>query len=380
MPQTAIALPAVSRHDASPNDAKRCASTSGWTDSAENTHRIETSPGLFSRLYRSLFDSRRIAVVGNGLGDLDHLPAELCQQVLSYITDPFERATLLRTCKAMRRLMAPYKGEFALFRSVIAVKKSLEPHAKSDFTRGVDSWMDLLSGSRWSDGTRRRALRDVVRRLIAMQPHVPQRIFHEAFPLFKSLQPRAQLESCREIFGLLKDGPPQLMILVLAEFAWRTTLGRIPEVDEQLFKRAVALWTNPQTHEAAEHAIASIVMRYSSDLRHEDCRRWRQALSLLPATATVESESVLGLAAYARQLEGGRWLEGGLTEALTRRVGFPEPEAIAAFQRRFASMHGVECRIDGARLRRQEASIAYQKYMRKDSDAAAYEPPLLGYS
>ncbi|TWG79491.1 hypothetical protein L602_006100000020 [Cupriavidus gilardii J11] len=179
---------------------------------------------------------------------------------------------------------------------------------------------------------------------------------------------------------MLKDGPPQLMILALAEFAWRTTLGRIPEVDEQLFKCALSLWTNPQTHEAAEHAIASIVMRYSSDLRHEDCRRWRQALSLLPATATVESESVLGLAAYAWQLEGGQLLEGGLTEALTRRVGFPEPKAIAAFQRSFARMHGVECRIDGARLRRQEASVAYQKYMRKDSDAGDYEPPLLGYS
>ncbi|ESJ21134.1 hypothetical protein B551_0209190 [Cupriavidus sp. HPC(L)] len=258
------------------------------------------------------------------------LPKVATDKILAYLADPFERATLAMTCRLLYRQLKPYWPEFQLFRDLIASKKSLDFRSQSSCMREVTLWLNLLTGDRWISWRAKAVFVEMVKRLGRMHPRIPERVFHELWPLFDNLTNKAKLEVLHEVFQHAMARSPYWAITVLSEFARRTVYGGVkPEFHDTLLRLATPLLLNTATAKFAEPLIGAIAQaqRLGGDTRSWDEARWKRILQLLPPSTPINSPAVLGLANTAIDIQY-RWEKHGKKF----EHGFP---AVAMMQERF---------------------------------------------
>lgn len=296
------------------------------------------------------------------------LPKAATDRIITYLADPFERATLAMTCRLLHQQLKPYWPEFQLFRELIASKKSLDFRSQSSCMREVTLWLNLLTGDRWISWRAKAVLLETFKRLGKMYPRIPERAFHELWSLFDKLTNKAKLDVLHEVFQQAMACSPYWAITVLTEFARRTAYAGVkPEFHDTLLRLATPLLLNPGTAKAAEPLIGAIAQaqRLGGETRPWDEARWKRILELLPPSMSINSPTVLGLANTAIDIQyrwekHGKKLEYGfpaVTMMQKRFNGFPSYDAIRTSA--IPAYLPEEQEIDSRRLLRYMATPRY---------------------
>lgn len=258
------------------------------------------------------------------------LPKVATDRIILYLADPFERATLAMTCRLLHQQLKPYWPEFQLFKELIATKKNLDFRSQSSCMREVTLWLNLLTGDRWISWRAKAVFVETFKRLGRMYPRIPERVFHELWPLFDNLTNKAKLEVLQEVFQQAMARSPYWAITVLSEFARRTAYSGVkPEFHDTLLRLATPLLLNVVTAKMAEPLIGAIAQaqRLGGDTRTWNEARWKRILNLVPPSTPINSPAVLGLANTAIDIQY-RWEKYGKKF----EYGFP---AVAMMQERF---------------------------------------------
>ncbi|UXC35618.1 hypothetical protein [Cupriavidus gilardii] len=258
------------------------------------------------------------------------LPKVATDRIILYLADPFERATLAMTCRLLHQQLKPYWPEFQLFKELIATKKNLDFRSQSSCMREVTLWLNLLTGDRWISWRAKAVFVETFKRLGRMYPRIPERVFHELWPLFDNLTNKAKLEVLQEVFQQAMARSPYWAITVLSEFARRTAYSGVkPEFHDTLLRLATPLLLNVVTAKMAEPLIGAIAQaqRLGGDTRTWNEARWKRILNLVPPSTPISSPAVLGLANTAIDIQY-RWEKYGKKF----EYGFP---AVAMMQERF---------------------------------------------
>ncbi|UXZ35892.1 hypothetical protein K6V71_19360 [Cupriavidus gilardii] len=227
------------------------------------------------------------------------LPKVATDRIILYLADPFERATLAMTCRLLHQQLKPYWPEFQLFKELIATKKNLDFRSQSSCMREVTLWLNLLTGDRWISWRAKAVFVETFKRLGRMYPRIPERVFHELWPLFDNLTNKAKLEVLQEVFQQAMARSPYWAITVLSEFARRTAYSGVkPEFHDTLLRLATPLLLNVVTAKMAEPLIGAIAQaqRLGGDTRTWNEARWKRILNLVPPSTPISSPAVLGLA------------------------------------------------------------------------------------
>lgn len=311
--------------------------------------------------------------------DWARLPVSVTSKIFTYLADPFDRATLAMTCRVLDQRLKPYRKEFALFRHVIATKRRLDTRTQSSCIREFSVWVNLLSNHAWAHWRASGALRNIVGKLRDLYPQVPERIFHELWPLVDDLDSKAATHLIQDLAKRALTRSPHLAVILLTEFARRTVhdVRMGPEFHDKLLELAIPLWQNRDTATEAESLIGAIAQRWEISkeddpirLRHE--ARWKRIVDLLPPSATLSSPAVLGLAHTACHIQY-HWEKRGKREGtsfpavlmLTNRLGgFPTSIAIKT-----SAIHvwtAQEMEIENRRAARYRASSRYAKDLATD--------------
>lgn len=234
------------------------------------------------------------------------LPITITSKIFAYIGDPFDRATLSMTCRVLNQRLISYRSEFALFRHVIATKRRLDVRTQASCVREFSLWADIFSGNAWTHWRASGALRNIIVKLRALYPHVPERIFHELWPLFLNLDSKSATQLVEDVAQEAMKRSPHLAVIVLTEFAKRTLYSdRIgPEFHDKLLDLAIPLWQDPETTVEAESLIGAIAQRMevcsdNESVKRRDEARWKRMVELLPPSTRLDSPAVLGLARTA---------------------------------------------------------------------------------
>lgn len=307
------------------------------------------------------------------------LPITITSKIFAYIGDPFDRATLSMTCRVLNQRLISYRSEFALFRHVIATKKRLDVRTQASCVREFSVWADLLSGHAWTHWRASGALRNIFVKLRSLYPHVPERIFHELWPLFGKLDSKSATQLVVDLTEEALKRSPHFAVAVLTEFAKRTVYDHNmgPEFHDKLLDLAVPLWQDPDTAKEAEPLIGAIAQRMEicSDnerAKRRDEARWKRIVELLPPTTSLDSLAVLGLARTAHKIHY-HWERRGKQPGIAfpaktilsdRLGGLPAYEQIQAH-----AIHAwttEERQIESRRGARYKASPRYAKDLAED--------------
>jgi hypothetical protein len=234
------------------------------------------------------------------------LPHSVTGKIFAYLADPFDRATLAMTCRILYQRLKPYRQEFALFRHVIATKKRIDCRTQSACMRELSLWLNLFSDRAWTHWRAGMALRNIFTKLGQLYPHVPERIFHELWPLFGDLSSKSATQLVQDVTKQAMARSPRLAVIILTEFARRTVHDRNmgPEFHDKLLDLAVPLWQHPDTAKEAEPLIGAIAQRMEickdeEQTKRRDEARWKRIVELLPPSASLDSPAVIGLAKSA---------------------------------------------------------------------------------
>ncbi|MGY8525608.1 hypothetical protein [Paracidovorax citrulli] len=345
---------------------ERCHSTSSEIGRSAPDGLPDAVPGLFGG-----GRSQRLSPeeANQHLAGLTQLVTEL---VFAYLADPFDRATLAMTCRLMKCRLDSYKGEFSLFRNLITAKKGIIFSSQSDRLRAARDWFGMFTNGGWTSWRAASILRKTIASLTELYPNIPQRIFHELWPLFMELIPSAKLQFLEESVHIAARRSPLFAATLLAEFAARTVYSEddSPRFHDRLFDLTVPYWHKEETRSMAAKALTAIAQRLSDRTFSEDQQRWHRVLALVPSGIDADSQLVAGLALSARRLQR-TWEKNGrrqgtgyaAEDALRQRVG--RLPSLQAQKRAFigAMMEG-EAEIE----RRREAR--YQARPRDERDRA----------
>ncbi|CAG9169124.1 F-box protein [Cupriavidus respiraculi] len=313
--------------------------------------------------------------------DWARLPVSVTSKIFTYLADPFDRATLAMTCRVLDQRLKPYRKEFALFRHVIAAKRRLDTRTQSSCIRELSVWLDIFSSNGWSQWRTCSALRTIFARLGALYPHVPERVFHEIWPLFLGLDSKPATQLLQQIADAALKQSPKFAIVVLTEIARRTvhSPSMKPDFHDKLLDLAIPLWQHPNTEEA-EHLIGAIAQRMeirkdNETNKRRDEARWKRMVALLPSTTNVNSPAVLGLALSALEIQF-HWERHGKQQGigfpavaiLRERIGaFPSHADIGSNAIRYRTRKEEE--IDNRRARRYIASGRFARDCAEDEAA-----------
>jgi len=294
------------------------------------------------------------------------LPKVATDRIITYLADPFERATLAMTCRLLHQQLKPYWPEFQLFRELIASKKSLDSRSQSSCMKDVSLLLNFFTGYRWSRWRARTIFEETFRRLGKMYPRIPERVFHEVWPLFNRLAESAKLEVLHNVFEHAKARSPHWAITVLTEFARRTACGRVgADFHDTLLRLATPLLLDPDTAAAAEPLLGIIAQgQLGGDTKAQE-ERWKRILGLIPPSTPIQSAAVLGLANMAVVIQR-RWERHGkdpkygfaAVDMMRKRFnGFPSYAAISESTIPIYPLN--EQQIDERRLLRYMATPRY---------------------
>ncbi|WP_456281914.1 hypothetical protein M1D55_22880 [Cupriavidus sp. JZ107] len=297
------------------------------------------------------------------------LPKVATDKILAYLADPFERATLAMTCRLLYRQLKPYWPEFQLFRDLIASKKSLDFRSQSSCMKDVSLLLNFFTGYRWNRWRARTIFEETLKRLGKMYPRIPERVFHEVWPLFHKLTESTKLEVLHSVFQHALARSPYWAITVLTEFARRGAYAGVgADFLDALFHYATPLFLNADTAKEAEPLLGAIAQaqRLGGDnSRGRDEVRWKRILELIPPSTSIKSAAVLGLANTAVVIQR-RWEKHGkdpkygfpAVEIMRNRFnGFPPSTAIS--ESTIPIYPSEEREIDNRRLLRYMATPRY---------------------
>jgi len=296
------------------------------------------------------------------------LPKVATDRIVTYLADPFERATLAMTCRLLHQQLKPYWPEFQLFRDLIASKKSLDFRSQSPCMKDVSLLLNFFTGYRWNRWRARTIFEETFRRLGKMYPRIPERVFHEVWPLFHKLSESAKLEVLHTVFQHAMARSPYWAITVLTEFARRVPCeGAGADFHDTLLRLATPLLLNANTAKEAEPLLGAIAQaqRLGGDTRIHDQARWKRILELIPPSTSIKSAAVLGLAVTAVVIQR-RWEKHGKDP----KYGFPAiemmrnrfngfPSGVAISESTIPIYAPDEKEIDNQRLLRYMASPRY---------------------
>lgn len=311
--------------------------------------------------------------------DWARLPVSVTSKIFTYLADPFDRATLAMTCRVLDQRLKPYRKEFALFRHVIAAKKRIDARTQSSCLRELSVWLDLFSSHGWTHWRAKSALKALLGELGKLYPHVPERIFHELWPLFRRLDSKSATQLLQDIYEQAMARSPHLTVIVLTEFARRTIYMRQlgPEFHDKLLDLAIPLWLSPETSKESELLIGAIAQRMevckdNEEIKRRDEARWKRIAHHLPPSPNLDSPTVLGLAKsaitiqYHWELRGKRPGIAFPAQTILRdRVGDLPP--YSSIQRHAIDFWtDEETRIENRRTERYMASPSYASDLAKD--------------
>ncbi|MBY4947205.1 hypothetical protein K6V92_11320 [Cupriavidus respiraculi] len=311
--------------------------------------------------------------------DWARLPVSVTSKIFTYLADPFDRATLAMTCRVLDQRLKPYRKEFALFRHVIAAKKRIDARTQSSCLRELSVWLDLFSSHGWTHWRTKSALKSLLGELGRLYPHVPERIFHELWPLFRRLDSKSATQLVRDIYEQAVARSPHLAVIVLTEFARRTVhdANMGPDFHDTLLELAIPLWQHVGTAKEAESLIGAIAQRMeictdNEERKRRDEMRWKRIVDLLPTFACLESPAVLGLADAALTIQR-HWEKRGkhpgiafpaATMLRQRLGGMPSYSLIQANAIRVWTPQEIE--IENRRTARYRSSSRYTEDLAKD--------------
>ncbi|MEZ7784505.1 hypothetical protein O4A46_22125 [Cupriavidus gilardii] len=253
------------------------------------------------------------------------LPKVATDRIFVYLADPFERATLAMTCRLLHKQLKPDWPEFQLFRDLIASKKSLDFRSQSSCMKDVSLLLNFFTGYRWNRWRARTIFEETLKRLGKMYPRIPERIFHEAWPLFHKLTDSTKLEVLHSVFQHAMARSPYWAITLLNEFARRGACAGVgADFHDALLRYATPLLLDADTAKEAEPLLGAIAQAQrlgGDDSRRRDEARWKQILELIPPSTPIKSAAVLGLANTAVVIQR-RWEKHGKDP----KYGFPAVE------------------------------------------------------
>lgn len=361
--------------------AEQKVSNKGSLTAKGSTTAIQSQPtgstGILVALFGPKTSERREHRLENQ--HLARLPITITSKIFAYIGDPFDRATLSMTCRILNQRLISYRSEFALFRHVIATKKRLDTRTQASCVREFSVWADLLSGHAWTHWRASGALRNIFVKLRSLYPHVPERIFHELWPLFGKLDSKSATQLLEDVAAEARRRSPHFAVVVLTEFARRTVHDVIigPEFHDKLLDLAIPLWRHPDTAKESEPLIGAIAQRIEVcrdrvHTRRRDEARWKRIVDLLPASASLDSPAVIGLASTASRIQyqwekRGRQRDAGFpAEAILceRLGGLPAYDVVRAHAISVWTPQEVD--IENRRTARYKASSRYVEDLAKD--------------
>jgi hypothetical protein len=307
------------------------------------------------------------------------LPPKVTAKIFAYLADPFDRATLSLTCRILYHRLKPYRPEFALFRQLMAAKKRIDSRTQTPCMRELSVWLDIFSSHAWTSWRASSALRTILAKVGDLYPHVPERIFHEMWPLFRRVNSKSATVLIEELNKQAMARSPHLAVIVLTEFARRTVYDRNmgPEFHDKLLDLAIPLWQHPDTAKEAEPLIGAIALRMEirkgkEQIKRRDEARWRRMVELLPPSTSLRSLAVIGLTDAALEIQC-RWEKSGRRPGIAfpaktilreRLGGLPPYSLIEANAIRVWTPQEIE--IENRRTARYMASPRYAKDLAKD--------------
>jgi hypothetical protein len=382
MPQASTEIPLQLFSAAPPDQKTACQAEKGElsvSQSRNTVHRSSTcNLDALTRIFGRSAWTRPTAEAANphlaGLLSVS-APAE---RIAAYLADPFDRATLAMTCRLFQRRLSSYRAEFALFRRLIADKKRIDfrqlPYWKRDFV----VLFEFFTQCHWTSSRVRDALDKTFTKLDALYPRVPERVFHEMWPLVGMMEESDATALVKEVVERAKERSPHWAVIVLWEFATRCirfgerSTREANDFNDMLLEQAIPLWQRAATAKAIEAVIGAIAQGVNverCDPRIE--ARWKRILSLLPTSADMQSQAVLGLANSAISFQS-YWRKYGqrpgvyfpAEDLLQQRLG-----GLPAYADRQAFRHRLyrpedDARERGIELRRHARHVASPRTMK----------------
>lgn len=306
------------------------------------------------------------------------LPPKILKKICAYLADPFDRATLSMTCRFLHYGMAGYQKEFALFRQVMADKQRVDSCKIAYWKRDFVYLFQAFTGYVWSSPRARDALNKTFARLDSFYPKIPERVFHEMWPMVGLMEEGDAVALLKTVVLRAKERSSSWAAMVLWEFATRTSyfkgrsIAEAQQFNDALLDLCIPLWRNPVTAKTMERVIGAIAERVN--VRRFDPRtelRWKRILSLLPSSSNLRSPVVLGLASSAEWFQY-YWCKYGRKPGVyfpaadllgDQLQGFPAPADIRAFERLLKRPEetAAELEIEHRRRLRYMASPRYLK-------------------
>ncbi|WP_265923375.1 F-box protein [Cupriavidus nantongensis] len=150
------------------------------------------------------------------------LPSHVIEKIFGYLGDPFERVTAAMACRFLMRNVGRYRTEFAFFRQLIRDKKAIDFSVQRGMRREITFFLHMITDCGWTSRRAVEALKLAFGRMGALYPPIPERAFHELWPLFCMVRKEARTSLLKTLVGTAQASSPYFAIQTLYQVARRT--------------------------------------------------------------------------------------------------------------------------------------------------------------